>query len=231
MKRLLVICPSLNRSEKITAFLDSFTKTKSPGTDLILGLDQNDPEFNKYHDLSNTYDFAIGLFAGENITKILNAIALDGNNNYDYYMPCNDDFVFQTPGWDRLLIEEIENSKFKKGIAYGNDLFQGENCPSTSVISGEIVRGLGWLQMPSLTHLYGDRIWQTLGRQTGSLYYRSDIIIEHQHFLTNKSQSDKISEKTNSDQMYTKDGEEYTKWLVNHAADDCLRLRAILCQN
>ncbi len=217
----------MSRSARIEEFLESFQATKSPGTELILGLDNADPEYAAYMALTKKYDFAVGVFEGENITKIFNAIALN-ESEYAYYMPTNDDFVFKTSGWDNELISTIE--KNGKGIAYGNDLFQGENCPATSIISGEIVRALGWLQLPELTHLYGDRVWYMLGRGAKCLYYRDDVIIEHKHFVANKGEKDAIADKTNSDAMYNADGQVFANWLSGQAKSDLEKVIAI-CKN
>lgn len=226
MNKLLVICPSMSRSKRIEEFLETFTTTKSEGTHLILGLEHEDPELQAYFKLSEKYDFGIGVFKGDNITQIFNAIALNSDNDYQYYMPINDDFVFNTPGWDTLLIEEIE--KHGKGIAWPNDLFQN-TYPSTSVISGDIVKALGWLQMPTLTHLCGDIVWATIGQKVDCIYKCSDVIIEHKHFVTGKSESDSISNKTNSKEMYDKDWAAYNQWLEINSNEDIEKVKKV-CQ-
>ena len=230
MKKLLVICPTIHRSKKIVEFLESFTKTKSEETDLILGLDEKDKDLENYQKLSETYDFAIGLFSGENITKIFNAIAFDEQNYlYDYFMLSNDDFVFKTPEWDRILIEEIE--KHGKGIAYGNDLFQKDNHPTTPVISTEIIKALGWLQMPTLTHLFGDTVWATIGVNAKCLYYRDDVIIEHKHPVAQKAEVDSVFTYTNSEDMYKKDQEAYNQWIIEKAGLDIAKVKLVCKDN
>lgn len=225
MKKLFVICPTISRSLRIREFLKSFKETKSEGTELILGLDINDPQHGAYIKLSEEYDFHVGDFQGENITQIFNMI-VQKEMDWDYYMPINDDFVFKTIGWDKLLIEAIRG----KGIAYPNDLFQGENCPTTSVISKEIVQALGWLQLPTLTHLFGDRVWWTIGKTCHCLTYCPDVIIEHRHFVSGKANPDIVSDRTNSLDMYKKDEEQFVAWLTNQAKEDCDKVMKI-CQN
>jgi hypothetical protein len=47
------------------------------------------------------------------------------------------------------------------------------------MIDGNIVRALGWLQMPTLTKFYGDNCWQIIGKALNILEYHPEVHIEH----------------------------------------------------
>lgn len=144
--------------------------------------------------------------------------------HYDYYHVTNDDFLYQTKDWDKILIEEIE-SRGGWGISYGNDLFNGRNLPVTSVISANIIRALGWLQLPGLQYLYGDMVWKFIGETMGFLYYRHDVIIEHEHARNHKADNDSVYEKTNSKEIYEADGKTFEEWRKHKAQSDIERIR------
>ena len=223
--KLLVVVPTIHRAEKCKEFLTSLNETKQLETEVFLGVDQEDLQFQQYINLSKKFDFHLGVFSGDSPTKIMNTVIEEKNfEDVEYFMPCNDDFIFKTPGWDKQLIEEIE--KHGKGIAYGNDLLQGENLPTTSIISGSIVRKIGWLQLPTLQCLYGDNVWQVIGQGAGCLFYRGDVIIEHQHPAAG-FEVDKTAETTNSEENYKKDREEFVKWLTTTAHTDIAKVREL----
>lgn len=108
------------------------------------------------------------------VTQVFND-AFNKYPDFDYYFMANDDIIFQTKDWDVILANTI----IEPGISYGNDLFQGENLCTFPMIHGDIVRALGWLQMPTLNRYCGDVVWKFLGQQSKCLKYVPEVIIEH----------------------------------------------------
>lgn len=108
---------------------------------------------------------------GGNITKIFNDI-FTRYHDYDYYHMSNDDVLYKTQDWDLKLAR-------KGKITYGNDLIQGKNLCTFPMIDGDIVRALGWLQMPTLHRYAGDCVWKVIGEHLGILEYVEDVVIEH----------------------------------------------------
>lgn len=106
-----------------------------------------------------------------NITDIFNR-TFSAHPDYNFYMMLNDDILFKTENWDIKLAN-------KGKISYGNDLLQGENLCTFPMIDGDIVRSLGWLQMPTLNRYCGDCVWKFIGKQLNILSYHPDVIIEH----------------------------------------------------
>ena len=215
MNRLLVICPTMKRTQKCKDMLDSLRKTQAGDVDVILGLEGNSDVL-PYAYLCEDYLCQAKIFHGDNITQIFNTIVKE-NLDYDYYMPMNDDFFFETPGWDEKLIQAIGD---KPGFAYPNDMINTNGLPTTMIIDASIVRTLGWLQLPTLTHLFGDSVWGTIGRGAQCMTYVKDVIIEHRHPIGGKVDPDEVYLKTNSKDMYSKDSMEFFKWLSNKAAFD-----------
>jgi hypothetical protein len=98
----------------------------------------------------------IVLSAAGSITGLINSVSYAG---YDYISVTNDDFIYHTPAWDKMLIDKIESKK-GYGIAFGKDGTKNVNLPVTSVVSSSIVSSLGWIQHPGLNHLFGDTTFQ-----------------------------------------------------------------------
>lgn len=184
--RLLVMCPSRGRPDRIKDMLASYDATKSIGTSLVIVLDNDDPKVNDYeltgrtvivqnrHDVSKIYNFLVGKY-----------------NKHKYYCAINDDMVFRTNGWDDILIGEIEKNG-GWGIAFGDDRIHSGRLqrPTNTVISGNIVRALGYIYPPELYALLGDVFLGDLGKALGRLYYRPDVVIEHKHYCANTAPND-----------------------------------------
>lgn len=86
-----------------------------------------------------------------------------------------DDLVLQCPGWDTGLIGGLTGSN----VVSANDGNETGRMHGAIVWSGDLVRALGWIYPPGLNHLYGDDVWETLGRETGCWQIRGEIVTKH----------------------------------------------------
>lgn len=219
MPPLLTICPSRGRPRELARMLESFFDT-STQSELVVCLDEDDPELSEYD--FKDYPVTLIIQPRHNITYLYNNI-FQLYPKYEYYSCTNDDFVYKTKDWDKKLMNF--------GINFGNDLFQGNNYPSTSVIHGDIVRSLGWLQLPSLFHLCGDLVWNIIGINCGCRNYFKDVIIEHITPYNQKCEPDETFKHTNSADMYKRDQQAYIKWLTTQADKDVNKVKELMLCN
>ena len=151
----------------------------------------------------------------------MNAAALKYAPDFDIVGFIGDDHKFRTPGWD----ERIEEALIPGGFAYGNDLAR-DDIPTEVFISSEIVLELGWFCLPGAYHLYLDNTWADLGNMTNSLYYLPDVIIEHQHPIYGKAETDEGYKRVNAPAIYSHDGTLYGQWIDSGQRDlDLLKVR------
>lgn len=182
---------------------------------LVLRCDRCDPRLNEYP------QDRIVVGERESLTEIINRV-FQTHPGYKFYSVSNDDFVYRTPHWDSLLIDCIDDV----GIAYGNDNLAGKLIPTTSIISGDIVRALGWLQLPGLIGLYGDNVWAEIGRKLGRLHYIKSVRVEHIHPLKYKEAKDETFLRTNSKERYRHDEKVFIDWLKNRSNLDIMRVKS-----
>jgi len=213
--KLLVLCPSRGRPGRLKEMLESFIDTQTCSRIKVF-LDNDDPLIEDYQQaIGNKSSFTIDF--RKNTTEILNE-AVKLCQQHEYYMVTNDDFIYHTKGWDSMLISAIEE-RGGVGIAYGNDLLAGVQMPTTSVISGNIVRALGWIQLPGLKHLYGDNVWREIGLRAGCLTHHKWIIIEHKHAFKERSLLDDGYIRVNSKEMYQHDEKVFIDWVKEGMAE------------
>ena len=226
-KKLLVICPTRERIEKVKEYLQSFEEKTSDETGVLFVIDKDDPTCNQYQSIFEDKWPSIIIEKRRTCIQIYNYVANILYPNFEAYMPSNDDFVFLTNLWDiKLLTKMREHGGW--AIVFGDDRIQGENMPTTPVISGNIVRALGYLQLPSLTHLFADNAVKVLGQGLGRIYYESQVVIQHKHFADKKTQHDIISLRTNSPQMYETDQKALKLWFQKFAKADISRVVAAI---
>lgn len=222
MNKLLVLCCSRGRPKMLKEMIQSF-EINSVTSDLYVMLDNCDQLLSDYISCLSDTNINYSITPRTSCTNKINAHI---NYNYEFMSVTNDDFIYKTPAWDLKLISEIKLSG-KHGIAYGNDLCAGVHIPTTSVISREIIKELGWLQLPELKHLFGDNVWNHLGKACKCLHYVENVIIEHRHVFARKMQEDDTFRHTNSAEMYDHDEKIFINWLTGQSKVDIEKVKSI----
>jgi tetratricopeptide (TPR) repeat protein len=227
-KVLLVICPTRGRVHKCKQMIKSFISKSSKDTGLLLMVDQDDPELPKYLGLFHDYAVSYTVNPRKTYIALMNEAAKE-LPGYKYYCPANDDFIFDTHGWDMTLMGIIDDQFQGIGIAHCNDGLQHGQVPVVAVISGEIVKALGYIFPTKLTHLYGDNALNVIGKALNRITYVSNVSVKHEHVAKDKKHEDDISKQTNSEERYRQDGIIFKEWEKRTAKDDIIRVaKAIL---
>lgn len=215
--RMLTIVPTRGRCDNAMRLFEAINAT-ADFTELIFAIDADDVA--EYGDL-------IHATAGVNNVKIVIAARMGMNGtlnhwanwmapDYDYICFMGDDHLPITKGWDTKLAEAIGE---KAGIAYGNDLLQGENLPTAVVMSTKIIRALGFMSPPALKHLFLDNFWLAIGKALGNATYCSDVVIEHLHYINGKAAHDERYAAVNNAEMHNADEAIFAEYMANEFAD------------
>lgn len=218
VKRNLLIVPTRNRPDKALELLQEFN-TFSEDSDIIFGLDDDD---------TSAYSPEVLEKAEVNprlrMCGTLNLIANKYADQYEFLSFMGDDHRPRTQGWDTRLMAGIGSDP---GVAWGNDLLQGERLPTAVLLSSSIVRAIGYMAPPELVHMYMDNFWLTLGKGLGNAFYDSTNIIEHLHFINGKAERDAGYIEVNAPEVFLKDGEAYMKYLEERLIPDLGKIQGI----
>lgn len=216
MNTNLVIIPARGRPDKAATAFDALKKL-SKISDFMIGLDDDD---------ADNYPEIDGVIREINprlkMNGTLNLLVSKYQDNYETITFMGDDHLVRTDGWDEMLYEPIKEKGF--GISYGNDLFQGENLPTMVMMSTNISKTLGFFAPPKLIHLFMDNFWKVFGQVIGSLHYKSDVIVEHMHYMAGKSQSDAQYLEVNSTEVSKHDALAFKEYAENHLKDDAIKV-------
>lgn len=232
MRDLLVIVPSRGRPDRLHVMIEACLSLSEADTDIAVGIDDDDPAAPRYEEIVGAYHFAYdgGVFYTKAERRTLstwtNRIASANAGEYRAFASLGDDHVPRTASWDGLLLEALNKmNDYGEGIAYGNDLHQGEALPTAPVISAGIVEALGWMMEPSLRHMHVDDVWRDLGQAAGCLGYVPGVVIEHRHPDAGKASGDRVYEESAAGAGADRDA--HHRWRNERMAGDVAKVRAV----
>jgi len=223
--KLLIICPTRKRPKLLEKMLCSYNLMTdfSIDTTLVLLTDNDDNSINR-KEIMKKHNCLISNRPRTTITKYINYIFETVNNEYDYFMVINDDMIFKTSAWNRVMLEIAS----KGMIAYPDDGNSKGVIPAAFMIPTFIAKAVGYLQMPTLIHLYGDIVWQTIMNKCNINGYCKDVLLEHNHPMFKKRDEDEVYKYTNSREMYSLDQASFREWLKEKSYDECQKVKLAL---
>lgn len=179
MTSLLLMVPSRKRRAQCERFIRSFSETsQNPDTDLLFITDGDDRETYDGMDWGPADEVVID--PRDYVAGKLNKVAVSFAGDYDAMMWLADDNVFETPGWDVILLDELRKLG-GSGWVYPNDK-RRTDIPEVWLCSADIVRVLGWFANPVLNHYYLADSLAYIARKTGLLRYCPDVVTPHLHY-------------------------------------------------
>jgi hypothetical protein len=137
-----------------------------------------------------------------------------------------DDHIPRTVGWDTLFVAKLR--ELGTGVVYGNDLFQGENLPTSVAMTSNIVTTIGYFVMPGAVHLFLDNFWLAIGRGLGRIAYLDDVIIEHLHPQAGKGEWDDTYIEANAGLTWSADEATFNAYVATSLDADLEKLRRLL---
>lgn len=217
---MLVIVPSRGRPDNVDDLIKSFSLTRRYAS-LLVVVDDDDDMLDTYVARSETYPTwaALSVTPRQRLGPTLNDYAVRHAPLYDIIAFMGDDHRPRSPRWDERFATSIARMG-GVGLAYGNDLIQGQNLPTAVWMSSCIVEALGYMVPPGMTHLYLDDFWKALGQRLQRLAYVHDVVIEHMHPVAGKAPWDDGYAEVNAGAMYENDGRVFQAYLRSHLNAD-----------
>ena len=218
---LLVIVPSRGRPQGIARLLDVVHATRKLNTHVHVGVDDDDPELDRYMDAMKhgDQDDQIEVGPRKGLTAWTNEIAVRRAGEYRFLASFGDDMVPRTPGWDKALARAITDMG-GTGFSYPFDGVR-DDIPEAS----DIVRALGWMANPALQHFWIDNTWADLGRGAGCIRHLRVVVVEHLHPDAGKAAGDGTYAESNK--KIPADRDAYFAWRAERMAGDVKTILAL----
>ena len=203
--RSCVIVPTRGRPENMARLAASFVGTNARA-DLYAVIDNDDPKWNEYAKNDNYVCLPSDNQTG-GCVKAFNdgaRLLLDYAVYpfYDVFIFFGDDALPRTYEWDKALQKALIG---KTGVAYANDLIQGENLPTHFALTRDIVEHSQGVFPPTIKHLFADNYIKQLGIDLGCLIYLPEVILEHLHPVNGKVEWDEGYKRVNQEAWYKED--------------------------
>lgn len=233
MAELLVIVPSKGRPRSVAAVVDAWANTGAPedGAELLFAVDADDSAIGHYEltltELSLTRPWlrVAYLVEWQPMVHKLNSVAGAVAHEHGAVAFAGDDHRPRSKGWAARYVETLRD--LGTGIAYGNDLVQGEKLPTQWAMTSDIVTALGRMVPAPVEHLYCDNSILDLGRAADCIRYLPDVRIEHCHPVAGRGAWDAGYERVNSRTQYAADHARYMAWRADGLQADTEKVRAL----
>lgn len=206
--KIAFLVPTRGRPENVHRLAQAFTEQHDGYADLIFVVDGDHPE---EHDYSRAaLGFPVIFQPWRGLCATLNIQSLRLASQYKYVGFMGDDHIPRTPCFDEYLRQSLEVAG-DYGIVYGSDGqayfpacgsgFVNFPNPATPHIpmtwwcmDSKVITLLGQMVPWVLSHTCcDDYVWE-LGYQSGTLYFDSDVTMEHLHPLWGKAETDESYE-------------------------------------
>ena len=220
---LVVVVPSRGRPHAVAELAETFRTTCTADTELVFAVDGDDPLLEQYLAAAREAlpgGLGVGVCgAPSTMVRALDQVAAFA---LEHHQPeavafMGDDHRPRTEGWDAAYLDALRTTP---GLVYGNDLIQRSNLPTQVAMSAGVVRALGHMAPPTLTHLYVDNYWRDLGRACHCLTYLPDVVVEHVHPVAGKAEWDEGYRRVNDRSMYAKDALAYQDYWLEFGGRD-----------
>lgn len=197
-KDLLVLIPTKGRVDNVRRLNDHLSALP---ISYLFCMDNNDPTVREVR------KFTANVWESDprRLGPWLNVASAKYVDDYETIGFIGDDVMPRTYDW----YEKIIAHHGKNSMVYPNDGWQGEGLPTSIFMDTGLIKSLGYMVYPPLTHLYIDNHWKALGEALGTLRYLPDVYLEHMHPYASKAEMDDVYEAANHPDMYTRDGQAF----------------------
>lgn len=190
-----ILTPTRNRPNELRRMVRSVfdTAEDANGVEICFYVDQDDelsiPEINRLIDEG----YFVGWRVGPRmvLTRCWNELLQDARG--ELVMQGNDDVVFRTQGWDRMVQGAFDASLDKIIFVHGSD--QGmhyERFGAHGVVHKRWVDACGFFIPPYFSSDFGDKWLNDLANELGRRVYLP-FVVEHMHFMFKKAEIDRTT--------------------------------------
>lgn len=186
--KISILCPSRGRPDIFQRMVNSAVNTGIGHFEIFVYLDEDDPQRSAYP-LTLVDKVLTG--SSQRLGKIWNQLAHSSTG--DLLMMANDDLVFMTREWDRLIIESLDKEAPSDDIfvAWVNDGHRHWTSRCTfPIVSHRWFEILGYLAPECFHFLWHDTWVGDIGKKLDRTLPILDVLIEHRHFSFGKAKYD-----------------------------------------
>jgi len=197
MIKISLLLPSRGRPKKFNRLISSINKTTFDLSSIeLISIHDNDDESFEEIEFKKCKFKNIQIKSEQSSMGFYNSACLKKSSGESIIL-INDDVIFKTKDWDKLVIDLALKHKDGVYLGYGNDLFKGSKLPTFPILNRtliELIKDPYPLEYKGAfidTHL--NDLFQIIRKKYQDRFeYLEKFVIEHLHYRTGKSKVDEI---------------------------------------
>jgi len=176
MTKIAILCPTRGRPEQCRRMIQSVEDTATYGNvDVILGPTIGDEIITRY---GKQYPIC-GPFSDGMPTVYKWNLMADYEKDYaKLFMLAADDIIFETPGWDKALIEHYNALENKIHVYHLADSRDPNGTPHP-IVTREYIDAMGYMLPPIFLHWYVDTWTCAIASANGVFTHLKDFLLTH----------------------------------------------------
>lgn len=191
--RIAILVPSRERPENIINLFKSVDQSISGnyGIDFLIGLDRDDPTIEQYYNkiylMSITRNPLIDVIPYidqlPTIGVIWNALSRirPWEQTADLFIMGNDDQLFKTQNWDKILVDSIITKDHPFYMSWFNDGINYNKHCAFPIVSKLWVAALGHFTPEIFQFFYHDTWVYDIAKRAKVLNYIGEVLVDHMH--------------------------------------------------
>lgn len=217
---LLVMVPTRGRRDQCERLMDAFIAT-STCADLLFILDGDDQD--TYAGVDWGEATVATLEPREYLAGKLNKTGMAMAGLYPVLMWLGDDCVPVTAGWDKLMLDALEDLG-GHGWVYPDDKRRSD-VPEHWMVSSDVVKALGWFANPRMSHFYLDNSIAELGKRAELIRWCPDAVVEHRHYSVTPGVEHDETYRSTEEMFGESDLAAFQEWRTSQLANEVSVLR------
>ena len=238
-KRISILTPTRQRPHRLSEFIMSVYQhtDEKNRVELLMYVDRDDPTKDQYLDFFEHcqiefQDFLrIHFVFGES-----KSVSKSWNDLYersvgDIIIMGNDDLIYRTPSWDRMV--ELESNIFEDDIycMWMDDRINRENHCAFPIVSRKWCETLGYFT-PGVFHFgYNDTWVFDIAQKINRCRFLGGVVAEHMHFASQKAPYDETyaRNRTQSYDFYELDRQIFdSEAMREKRIEDAIKLKKVM---
>ena len=194
-KKISVLIPSRNRPQNLKELCESlFDNASDPNQiEVIVYLDLDDSYIEEcveyFAELNTRYINPSKLIIGPKLVLSDYPNKLLQIASSDIFMNLGDDMRCRSEGWDKIIIDTINEYPDKINFVYVDDGYWGPDLASHHIIHRNYVECLGYFYPPIFDFGYSDTWMFQVAQKVGRIKFLP-ILFEHMHYSIGKGELD-----------------------------------------
>lgn len=184
-----LLLPTRGRPENMVRVVESAAATATGPVEFVFYVDDDDkPSLSTAMKLMALYDVNFVVEPRIVLSEMWNRCSEEAK--YDVMMHAGDDLIFQTQGWDHMVMQVFDHFKDKIVFVHGDDLVHGPRLGTHGFLHRRWVQTVGYFVPPYFSSDYNDTWLNEVAERVDRKVYLPELITEHMHPDVGKAEYD-----------------------------------------